>query len=697
MENRLSLSDVFASNVFCDAVMRERLPKTVYRSLRATIDEGHPLDENIAEIVANAMKDWATDKGATHFTHWFQPMTGITAEKHDSFISMLPDGRIIMEFSGKDLIKGEPDASSFPSGGLRATFEARGYTAWDCTSPAFVKDNTLYIPTVFYSYTGQVLDKKTPLLRSMEALSKQCLRVLRLFGDNETRRVLTTVGAEQEYFLIDRQLFERRRDLLFCGRTLFGAPPAKGQEIEGHYFGSINSRVKAFMQELDLELWRLGVPAKTEHNEAAPAQHELAPVFTTANISTDHNQLIMELMKKTAKKHNLACLLAEKPFAGVNGSGKHINWSLTTDGGQNLLDPGTSPHENAKFLTFLCAVIHAVDEYADLLHVSIASAGNDERLGGGEAPPSIISVSLGDHLTGLFMQLESGGENSLSQDGLLKVGVKSLPRLPRDTTDRNRTSPFAFTGNKFEFRMPGSSISISGPVFIMNTIVAEILSRYADRLEKAEDFESELSSLLAEVSRERRRIIFNGNNYSSEWAAEAKERGLCSFESFVESVPRFLEKKNISALSKHGVLSPAEIESRCEILFENYVSAVCIEALTMISMSRTELLPAALRFKRELSEGIAASCACGLPDAPERVIFESISGIISAFLEDIALLERGMRELEASEDSRASAERCRYGIIPAMRRVRAHGDALEGIVPRSLWPIPTYEDMMFSL
>jgi len=555
-------SDMFGSAVFSENVMQERLPKPIYNKLKKTIKEGLPLDPDIADVVACVMKDWAVEKGATHFTHWFQPLTGITAEKHDSFLTPTGDGKAIMEFSGKELIKGEPDASSFPSGGLRATFEARGYTAWDCTSPAFVKDGTLYIPTAFCSYTGEALDLKTPLLRSMEALSKQALRILRLFGDTTTKRVVTTLGPEQEYFLVDKEYFMKRKDLLYTGRTLFGAKPPKGQELEDHYFGIIKEKIPNFMHDLDLELWKLGVSAKTKHNEVAPAQHELAPVFATTNIATDHNQLTMEIMKKVADRHGLACLLHEKPFAGVNGSGKHNNWSISTNDGKNLLDPGNTPLDNAQFLVFLVAVIKAVDEYADLLRFSVATAGNDHRLGANEAPPAIMSIFLGDELTSVIEQIETGVVKDNGNSKTLEIGVSTLPVLPKDSTDRNRTSPFAFTGNKFEFRSVGSSQSIATPNLIINTIVAESLSQIADRLEKAEDFKAEVNAVVKEIIKNHKRIIFNGNNYSEEWVDEAERRDLLNLKTTVDAIPTLIAEKNIKVLEKHGVLSRTEIHSR---------------------------------------------------------------------------------------------------------------------------------------
>jgi glutamine synthetase len=591
-----SLENTFACNVFGDVVMRTRLPKNIYKALRKTIDEGLPLAPEVADIVANAMKDWAIERGATHFTHWFQPMTGITAEKHDSFISPTADGRIIMEFSGKELIKGEPDASSFPSGGLRSTFEARGYTAWDCTSPAFFKDNTLCIPTAFCSYTGEALDKKTPLLRSMEALSKQAVRVLRLLGNTTATRVVAMVGPEQEYFVIDKKLYERRKDLILTGRTLFGAKPPKGQELEDHYFGNLKERIASFMAESDQELWKLGVLAKTKHNEVAPAQHELAPIYTTTNIATDHNQLMMETLKKVANRHGLVCLLHEKPFAGINGSGKHNNWSMAANDGQNLLDPGKTPHDNEQFLLFLAAVIQAVDEYADLLRVSTANPGNDHRLGANEAPPAIISIFLGEQLTDILEQIENGGAKSSKVGGELKLGVITLPALPKDSTDRNRTSPFAFTGNKFEFRMVGSSASIAEPNTALNTIAAEILSRIATRLEKAKNIDAEVQSIVTEIVKKHKRVIFNGNNYTDEWVKDAEKRGLPNIKSTVAAIPVLISEKSVKVYEKHSVLSKEELHSRYEIYLENYTKTVNIEALTMLEIAKRQILPASLIF-----------------------------------------------------------------------------------------------------
>jgi glutamine synthetase len=696
---RANIADLFGSKVFNDSVMRERLPKATYKSLKKTIDGGKPLDENIAEVIANAMKDWALEKGATHFTHWFQPMTGITAEKHDSFISPTSDGKVIMEFSGKDLIKGEPDASSFPSGGLRATFEARGYTAWDCTSPAFVKDGTLYIPTVFCSYTGETLDKKTPLLRSMEALSTQAMRILKLFGNTTATKVITTVGPEQEYFLVDRELYNKRQDLIMTGRTLFGSKPPKGQELEDHYFGNIKERVSAYMKELDEELWALGVSAKTKHNEVAPAQHELAPIFSTSNVATDHNQLTMEIMKKVAIRHGLACLLHEKPFAGVNGSGKHNNWSMSTDDGQNLLEPGKTPHENAQFLVFLCAVIQAVDEYADLLRLAIASPGNDHRLGANEAPPAIVSIFLGDQLTDIIEQIEKGKAESSISSSTLEIGVSSLPTLPKDTTDRNRTSPFAFTGNKFEFRMLGSSASIAGPNFVINTIVAEVLSQYADILEKASDFNAALNSLLTDVIKKHKRIIFNGNNYSDEWVAEAEKRGLYNIKSTVKCIPYFLEEKNVNVLVKHGILSKQEIESRYEILLESYSKTINIEALTMLSMAKREILPAVISFTKELSESINSVNSTGVDvkaTAATKLLSEVVS-LTNSLDGNISKLSDAVAKSSAIKDAKEQANSYYELVIPAMEAVREDADKLETIVSKDFWPMPTYAELLFNV
>lgn len=695
-----ALSDIFGSNVFNDSVMRERLPKATYKALRKTIDEGIPLEPAVAEVVANAMKDWAIEKGATHFTHWFQPLTGITAEKRDSFISPTQDGRVITEFSGKELIKGEPDASSFPSGGLRATFEARGYTAWDCTSPAFIKDNTLYIPTAFCSYTGEALDLKIPLLRSMEALSKQALRVLRLFGNTTAKKVITTVGPEQEYFLIDKKMYDKRKDLILTGRTLFGAKSPKGQEMEDHYFASIKERISAFIKDLDEELWKLGIPAKTKHNEVAPAQHELATVYNTANIASDHNQLTMELMKKIALRHGLVCLLHEKPFAGVNGSGKHINWSMSTDDGQNLLDPGHTPHENAQFLVFLCAVIKAIDEYADLVRVAAATPGNDHRLGANEAPPAIVSVFLGEQLIDILEQIENGGATTSKQGGVLKVGVSTLPALPKDSTDRNRTSPFAFTGNKFEFRMVGSSSSIATANFILNTIVAESLSQIADRLEKATNFDEEVQLLLKEIVKKHKRIIFNGNGYSEEWVKEAEKRGLPNIRSTVEAIPALIKEKNVKLMEKHGVLNKLELESRYEISLENYIKTINIEALTMLDIAKRQILPAVITFATKIAESINSVKATGLhvDISAQTELLEEVSSLMSEFKKNISELENAVNEASnMNGDSYSKACYYRDVVFAKMGILREIGDKLETIVDAELWPLPTYADMLFNI
>jgi glutamine synthetase len=695
-----SLSEVFGSNVFNDSVMRERLPKATYKAFKRTIEEGIRLDSQIAEIVANAMKDWAIDRGATHYTHWFHPMTGITAEKHDSFISPTEDGKVIMEFSGKELIKGEPDASSFPSGGLRATFEARGYTAWDCTSPAFVKGSTLYIPTVFCSYNGEVLDKKTPLLRSMEALSIQAMRVLKAFGNTSSTRVITTVGPEQEYFIVDKSTYEKRKDLVYTGRTLFGSKPPKGQELEDHYYGALKERISVFMKELDQELWKLGVSAKTKHNEAAPSQHELAPIFSTANIATDHNQLVMDTLKKVALRHGLVCLLHEKPFAGVNGSGKHNNWSMITNDGINLLDPGNTPHENAQFLVFLCSVLKAVDEYADMLRASAASPGNDHRLGANEAPPAIISVFLGEQLTDILKQFENGGVKSCKQGGVLKIGVNTLPTLPKDTTDRNRTSPFAFTGNKFEFRMVPSSSSVSGPNFVLNTIVAEVLSEVADRLEKATVLGSEVQQIIKEIITKHNRIIFNGNNYSDEWVIEAEKRGLLNIRSTVESTKAIISDKNARVFEKHAVLNKSELHSRYEITLENYIKTINIEALTMIEMAKRQILPAVIEFTANIANSINSIKATGLnvDISAQSELLTEVSSILASFKKGIALLENAVSKAsETHKDTYTQACMFRDVVFVKMNELRTDADKLETLVDSKVWPFPTYGDLLFNV
>ncbi|MEN8905716.1 MAG: glutamine synthetase III [Clostridiales bacterium] len=693
-----NLTELFGSFVFGDAVMKERLPKATYKELKKTMDDGKTLNPSVAEVVASIMKDWAIEKGATHYTHWFQPMTGITAEKHDSFISPTEDGKIILEFSGKELIKGEPDASSFPSGGLRATFEARGYTAWDCTSPAFVKEKTLYIPTAFCSYTGFALDKKTPLLRSMDALSKQALRILKLFGSTATK-VITTVGAEQEYFLIDKNVFFDRKDLLYTGRTLFGMKPPKGQELDDQYFTSIKERVVAFMHELDSELWKLGVAAKTKHNEVAPSQHELAPVFTTTNIAADSNQLTMELMKKIALRHDLVCLLHEKPFAGVNGSGKHNNWSISTNEGQNLLDPGLTPHENAQFLVILTSIIKAVDDYADLLRISAANAGNDHRLGANEAPPAIISIFLGDQLTDILEQIENGGAKSSKQGGDLEIGVSTMPSLPRDTTDRNRTSPFAFTGNKFEFRMVPSSASISAANFTLNTIVAETLGNIADRLEKSNDFNGEVQKIIAEIIKDHKKVIFNGNNYSDEWVAEAEKRGLPNIKSTVESAKAIIADKNVSVLEKHSVLSKEELESRFEIILEQYTTTINIEALTMLQMAKNEILPACIKFSDKVANSINNIKSTGIKvemTAQKDLLLKTIS-LINDLSVKISELENTLNEASTVEDTFDCASGYRDNVFTKMGELREVSDKLEEIVDNKIWPYDSYGDILFKV
>ena len=696
----MSVPESFGSMVFDDRVMKSRLPGDVYRAMKQTIKKGKPLDPSVADAVAAAMRDWAVSKGATHFTHWFQPMTGITAEKHDGFISPAPDGGVIMEFSGKELIKGEPDASSFPSGGLRATFEARGYTAWDPTSYAFVKGKTLCIPTAFCSYGGEALDKKTPLLRSMEALNRQSLRILKLFGNTEVSRVMSTVGPEQEYFLIDKELYKQRRDLVYTGRTLFGAKPPKGQELDDHYFGAIKPRVAAFMDDLNNELWSLGILAKTEHNEVAPSQHELAPIHTTANIATDHNQLTMEIMQKVAERHGLVCLLHEKPFAGVNGSGKHNNWSLSTDTGMNLLSPGDTPWENAQFLLFLVAVIRAVDKYQDLLRMSVATAGNDHRLGANEAPPAVISMFLGDELTGILEAIEEERPYSAADKTVMKLGVHTLPRFARDTTDRNRTSPFAFTGNKFEFRMLGSSNSIACANIMLNAAVADSLSVFADRLEKAEDFDSELHDLIKESFSAHKRIIFNGNGYNDEWIKEATEkRGLLNLRTTPDCVYAILEPKNVQMLISQGVFSMAELRSRYEITLENYCKTVTIEANTMIEMVRREILPAIGAYVGSVAE-TAAKKKSAVPDLEcrsEKKVITKLSVLSDLIDKNAEALEASMAKLLTESDTSVSAFAVRDDILPKMAQLRAVADEAETLTAKSYWPFPGYGELLFSV
>jgi len=690
--------DIFSSMVFDDATMRERLPKDTYKALKKTINDGTPLDLNVANVVANAMKDWAVEKGVTHFTHWFQPMTGITAEKHDSFISPAGDGKIIMEFSGKELIKGEPDASSFPNGGLRTTFEARGYTAWDPTSYAFIKDGILCIPTAFCSYGGEVLDKKTPLLRSMDAVGKQALRVLKLFGSDATK-VVSTVGAEQEYFLIDEDVYNKRPDLFFTGRTLFGAKAPKGQEMEDHYFGALKPRVSAFMKELDEELWKLGVLAKTKHNEAAPAQHELAPIFGTTNVATDHNQLTMELMKTIAAHHHMVCLLHEKPFAGVNGSGKHNNWSMSTDTGVNLLDPGKTPSENAQFLLLLAAVIKAVDDYQDLLRISVASAGNDHRLGAAEAPPAIVSVFLGDELTGIVNAIINDTPYNKAEASVMKIGVDALPVFSKDTTDRNRTSPFAFTGNKFEFRMLGSSFSIACTNVIINTTVAESLRLFADELENAENFNAAVAALIKRTFTEHQRIIFNGNNYSEEWKEEAARRGLLNLQTTPEALPHYVAQKNLDLFTTHKVYSEKEVRSRCEILLENYTKVINIEALTMLEMERKNILPAVVKFGKALSDAICSKRAvCAeIPVDAELTLLKKYSALTSDLFSKIEALDTAVLGMKDHTEVEDSARYCGAAVVSAMNALRVVTDELEVLTDKEIWPFPSYGDMLFSI
>lgn len=690
--------ELFGSMVFSETVMKERLPKDTYKAMMKTIKEGKPLDISVANVVANAMKDWATEKGATHFTHWFQPMTGITAEKHDSFISPTKEGGVIMEFSGKELVRGEPDASSFPSGGLRATFEARGYTAWDPTSYAFIKDKCLCIPTAFCAYGGQALDKKTPLLRSMEAINKQALRVLKLFGNVTATSVKTTVGPEQEYFLVDKKLYDKRKDLIFTGRTLFGAMPPKGQEMEDHYFGIIKPRVQAFMNELNEELWKLGILAKTEHNEVAPAQHELAPIFATTNIATDHNQLTMELMQKIAKKHDLVCLLHEKPFDGVNGSGKHNNWSLSTDDGQNLLEPGDTPQDNAQFLLFLTAVIKAVDEYQDLLRVSVASAGNDHRLGANEAPPAVVSMFLGDELDGILTAIEKGTAYKSRDAVQMKIGVDVLPKFPKDATDRNRTSPFAFTGNKFEFRMLGSHASISCANIILNTAVAEELKQFADALEGSKDFHKDLDALIKRVIKEHKRIVFNGNGYDDEWIAEAEKRGLLNLKTTPDALPYYVSNKNVKLFTDHAVFTKEEAYARYEIALENYCKSVNIEALTMIDMTEKDILPAITSYTKALAKTALSKkqLIADIDCEYEKSIIKKLSGLSSGLYDKTERLKKaveGGKEMDYPELSFF----CKNEILPLMEKIRSYADEAETITAAEYWPMPTYGELLFSV
>ena len=695
-----NISDYFGCLVFDDRVMKAKLSAKVYQSLKKTIDEGATLDISVANAVAVAMKDWAVANGATHYTHWFQPLTGITAEKHDSFITPSPDGGVIMEFSGKELIQGEPDASSFPSGGLRATFEARGYTAWDPTSYAFIKGKTLCIPTAFCSFGGEALDKKTPLLRSMEALNKQALRILHLFGNDGVKCVRTSVGAEQEYFLIDKEMYDKRPDLRFTGRTLFGAKAPKGQEMDDHYFGVIKPRVAAYMQELNEELWKLGILAKTEHNEVAPAQHELAPIYVTTNIATDHNQLTMEMMQKVAAKHGLVCLLHEKPFAGVNGSGKHNNWSMETDAGVNLLSPGETPYENAQFLLFLCAVIKAVDDYQDLLRLSVATAGNDHRLGANEAPPAVVSMFLGDELNAVLEAIENNTPYEGVTKTQMKLGVDVLPRFNRDTADRNRTSPFAFTGNKFEFRMLGSSNSIACANIMLNSAVAESLKIYADRLEKADNFEEALHEIICKTMKEHKHIIFNGNGYDDMWMKEATEkRGLLNFRTTADCMPHLLDEKNVKMLTSHGVFSQAELESRCDIMLENYCKTVLIEANTMVDMAKTEIAPAVEAYTVDLAKAVMAKKAVdiGLACTYESALVKKLSTLTDRIAIKTEELENSLVELHRAEDIISEANMIRDVVLVRMSELRLACDEAETITAKKYWPFPTYGDLLFSV
>lgn len=683
----------FGSDVFNEAVMKERLPKATYKALKKTIDNGDPLDINVANIVANAMKDWAVEKGCTHYTHWFQPMTGLTAEKLDSFISPTEDGHVIMEFSGKELVKGEPDASSFPSGGLRATFEARGYTAWDPTSYAFIKEKTLCIPTAFCSYNGEALDKKTPLLKSMEVVNKAALRILKMFGSDATR-VVANVGPEQEYFLVDREMYAKREDLILTGRTLYGAPAPKGQELEDHYFGTIKTRVAAYMKDLDEQLWKLGIYAKTKHNEVAPAQHELAPIYGTTNIATDHNQLTMEIMKRTARKHGFKCLLHEKPFAGINGSGKHNNWSISTNTGVNLLEPGKTPAENAQFLLFLTAVIKAVNDYQDILRASVASAGNDHRLGANEAPPAIISIFLGDELTAVLDSIVNGVKYE-DKRVEMEIGVDVLPHFPKDTTDRNRTSPFAFTGNKFEFRMPGSKLSVAGPNTVLNTIVAKVLDDFADELEKADNFQDALDDLIKRTIKENQNIIFNGNGYSEEWPVEAEKRGLLNLKSTPEAIPTFVSPKNVELFSKYGVYTETELQSRVEILLEEYGKTINIEALTMVDMAKKEILPAAASYVKDLAKTAELAKDCGGDATFEVETVKEVSALTTQMYKALGTLEEDIQKAHQIEDVQEQANFYHETVFADMGALRVPADKIETIVGKKYWPYPTYSDMLF--
>ncbi|MBC3796993.1 glutamine synthetase type III [Acetobacterium tundrae] len=692
-----NIADIFGSKVFNSGVMRKRLPKHIYASLLKTMKEDLPLEENVAEVVANAMKDWALELGATHFTHWFQPMTGITAEKHDAFINPTEDGKVIMEFSGKELVKGEPDASSFPSGGLRATFEARGYTAWDPTSYAFIKGSTLCIPTVFCSYSGEILDKKTPLLRSMEVLDTHAVRILKLFGKDDVKKVTTTIGAEQEYFLIERDMFKERKDLILTGRTLFGAKPPKGQEMETHYFGRIRGRVAAYMADLDKELWRLGIASKTRHNEVAPSQHEMAPIFTNTNVATDNNQLVMEFMQRVAYRHDLACLLHEKPFDFVNGSGKHNNFSMSTNTGENLLTPGDDPVNNKQFLLFLCATIEAVNKYSEMLRITVASAGNDHRLGANEAPPAIVSIFLGEQLTAALKSIETGKPVTEAKDLVLEMGVSTLPKLIMDATDRNRTSPFAFTGNKFEFRMLGSNQSIAGPNITLNTIVADVLCDYADVLEKADDFDTALSALLQKSIKENKRIVFNGNNYSEEWVEEAARRGLPNLKTTPAALAEYASEKNVKLFARHNIYTPTEVHSRYEIHLDEYSKTINIEALTMLNIAKREISPAVVTYTKEVCDTLLAKKACGdfIDVSAEATLAERLSKLSGEFIRSIDDLEKILAAAQDTASAQAEATYYCDQVIPAMEELRKFADELESLVGKKYWPYPNYEDILF--
>ena len=691
------VEEIFGSKVFDESVMREKLAKDTYRELEKTIRDGKQLNIKIANAVAHAMKEWAIEQGATHYTHWFQPMTGVTAEKHDGFINPDKDGKVIMEFSGKELIKGEPDASSFPNGGLRATFEARGYTAWDPTSYAFIKNGVLCIPTAFCSYSGHALDKKTPLLRSMQAINKQALRIVKLFGHDDVHTIKTTVGPEQEYFLVDQKYYEQRKDLIYTGRTLFGAPCPKGQELEDHYFGTIKTRVQEFMTDLNKELWKLGILAKTEHNEVAPAQHELAPIFTTTNIATDHNQLTMELIQRVAKKHGLVALLHEKPFEGINGSGKHNNWSLSTDTGLNLLEPGDTPHENAQFLVFLAAIIKAVDEHQDLLRLSVATAGNDHRLGANEAPPAIISIFLGDELTAVLQAIEADQPYDGKEKELMKIGATVLPKFPKDSTDRNRTSPFAFTGNKFEFRMPGSNSSIAGCNIVLNAVIADELEKFANILEGADDFETTLHALIKDTIKNHKRIIFNGNGYDDSWIEEAEKRGLLNLKTTPDALPYFKTEENIELFERQKVLSKEEVESRYEILMDEYEKEINIEALTMLDIAKKDILPATSKFSRELTDTIANKKAIGIDLTYELETAKKVSEALTEAYQAMVTLEKDVEKLHAIDDVEKSAFYVRDFIIQDMAALRKPCDELEVVTSNEDWPFPTYGKLLFGI